>query len=135
MERIFICPKCDKEIDFKDGIIRAVEVSSEVDNRYGYNPYRSTIVTKYYNVRFCKSCSDRMTRNHYLRHILWFIIPQVLCIILGLVLGKSPWGLMAVAFTVSILSYVLAVSLYRDIKQRTYARKILEKARERGAMA
>ena len=42
---------------------------------------------------------------------------------------------MAIAFTVSILSYVLAVSLYRDIKQRTYSRKILEKARERGAMA
>jgi hypothetical protein len=135
MKKTFMCPKCGKETGIEDGVVRAVEISSEIDNRYGYNPYYFRIITKYYNVRFCKSCSDKMTKNHYFRHILWFIIPQVLCVLFGIITGKSPLMLMALAFTISILSYVLAVSLYRDIKSRTYSKKMLEKAREGGAMA
>ena len=135
MNSSFKCPMCGNEIETKDGTVRAVEVSSEVDNKYGYNPYHNRIIIKYYNVRFCKSCSNRITRNHYLRHILWFVIPQILCVIWGICIRKAPWDLMALAFTVSLLSYLLAVSIYRDIKYRTYSKKIIEKAREGGALA
>ena len=132
----FYCPRCGKETEKADGIVRAVEVSSEIDNKYGYNPSRFTIVTKYHNIWFCKSCSDKMTRNHYLRHVLWFVIPQILCLILGICLGKSPWMLMALAFTISIVFYVLAVSLYRDVKMKLpYTKKLLQKAREGNSMA
>ena len=135
MKKTFVCPRCDKEIDIKDGIIRAIEISSEKDNRYGYDPYYFRIVTKYYNVRFCKSCSHQLTKYHYLRHVLWFILPQFICLIIGICLGEIPWGIMAIIFTVSVLTYVLAVVIYRNFKSRFYAKKIMEKAKRCGAMA
>ncbi len=48
MKSTFICPRCNNETEINDGIIRVIEVSSEKDNRYGYDPYYSRIITKYY---------------------------------------------------------------------------------------
>jgi hypothetical protein len=43
---------------------------------------------------------------------------------------------MALAFTISIVFYVLAVSLYRDVKMKLpYTKKLLQKAREGNSMA
>lgn len=133
MSKTFVCPRCGKEFKYQEGKIRRVTISSDIDNRYGYNPYVTKIINKYYNVRFCEHCNKKLNMNHYLRHVSWFVIPLVAMIIIT---QRITFMTVSLPIAFSVILNPLAIIIYRDIKMRIpYTKKILEKARNGNAIA
>ncbi len=130
----FICPRCGEIHNLKDSVIENIELSCEVDNSHGYNAYRSTWVVKYIPIKVCKRCGKILNRNHWLRHILWFVLPQFLGIILGLFGKGYDIKIFALMLLIPLLTYTLAVVIYRDVKSKFYAKKIIAKAKECNAL-
>ena len=129
----FICPRCGKKEDIKDAEVLSVVVSSVVDMSHGYNPYMTKIVTKYYNVRFCKPCSKRLNANHYLRHILWYLLPVL---VINLFAKKIDFGSIAFPLGLSLFFHPLAITLYREIKMKIpYTKNLIKRAREGNAIS
>lgn len=128
----FICPRCGKEIDIKDAIIRSITISSNIDNRYGYNPYFTRIVDKFYKVRFCKRCNKILNINHILRHIFWFILPLLVMCILS---KEITFLTFILPIACSIILHPLAIVIYRDLKMKIpYTHRLLSKAKRGNAI-
>lgn len=128
----FICPRCGKQELKENAVIHSIEISSDVDLSRGYNPYMTKIVTKYYNIRFCKACHKHLTMNHYLRHVLWFLLPMV---VFNFFVKEISFGTIAFPIGLSFFLHPLAISLYRDIKMKfPYTKNLIKRAKEGNAV-
>lgn len=132
LTNFFTCPRCGKQENTKDAEVLSVVTSSDVDMSRGYNPYMTKIVTKYYNVRFCKSCSKRLNINHYLRHILWYLLPVL---IVNLFAKQIDFSSIAFPLGISLFFHPLAITLYRDIKMKIpYTKNLIKRAKQGNAI-
>ena len=128
----FVCPRCGKTYRVDDSDILSIVTSSDVDMNRGYNPSWTKIVTKYQNIRFCKSCAKRLNINHYIRHICWFAVPLLLFLIIT---REIKFSVFAIPLGCSVFFHPLAITLYRDIKMKSsFTKDLINRAKNGNAI-
>ena len=131
IKNTFICPDCGQQIKIDQGKVLSIVTSSDVDTSKGYNPYRTTIITKWYNVRFCNRCAKRINLNHYARHFTWYLIPSI---VMNVFAQKISFGTLFLPLFIAFMLHPLAITIYRDIKMNFFTPKLINKAFEGDAI-